>query len=363
VFARFGGHIGGIGETSRQKGPQVAVANAKLHTVQQVLTDSAIRAARPRGTAYKLTDGGGLFLFVTPAGGKLWQMKFRHAGKEGKLSFGAYPSVSLKAARERRDAARELLAEGRDPAGAKRREEARKLANEAATFDAVAGEFIAKRKREGLSDATIKTYEHFRALLRPTIGGDPIAEIEAADLLAALRKIEARGRLETASRCREFSGRVFGYAIATARARRNVSADLRGALQTPTVKGLAAIIEPKRVGELLRAVDGYEGQPSTMLAMRLAPLLFQRPGEITGMRWDELDLDGEDLRIGPHWRVPAGRKKERRDHLVPLPTQAVVVLKEAQAASPGGPYVFPGLRSVDRPISTATLNAGLRRLG
>lgn len=341
----------------------MADAKAKLHTVQQVLTDSAVRAARPRERAYKLTDGGGLFLLVTPTGGRLWQMKFRHAGREGKLSFGAYPDVTLKVARARRDMARQKLAHGKNPAQERRREEARAQQAAAASFDAVATEYIAKRGREGLAPATLATYRHFQNLLGPVVGGLPIAEIEPSDLLDALRKIERRGKLETAGRAREFAGRVLRYAIATTRANRDIAADLRGALQTPTVKGLAAIIDPKRVGELLRAIDGYHGQPSTMLAMRLAPVLFQRPGEIAGMRWDELDLEGLDARIGPHWRVPAGRKKERREHLVPLPTQAVEILREAEAVSAGGRNVFPGLRSVERPISTASLNAGLRRLG
>jgi len=321
------------------------------------LSDTAIRSAKPREKPYKLGDDGGLFLLVTPTGGKLWKQKFRYGRKEGQLALGAYPAVTLAMARARRDAAREQLAKGLNPAQVKRREEARASLSAAVTFDGVAGEFIAKRKREGLSPATITTYEHFRRSLAPSIGALPVAEIEPHELLAALQKIEKRGKLETASRSREFAGRVFRYAIATTRASRDIAADLRGALQAPTVKGFAAIVEPKRVGELLRAIDGYTGEPSTKLAMKLAPILFQRPGEIAGMRWDELDLDAAV------WRVPAGRKKERREHHVPLPRQAVEILREAQAIHPGGPLVFPGARTVDRPISDNTLNAGLRRLG
>jgi len=321
------------------------------------LTDTAIRTAKPRATPYKMGDDGGLFLLVTPTGGRLWKQKFRYGGKEGQLAFGAYPAVTLAMARGKRDAAREQLAKGLNPAQVKRRQEARASLSAAATFDGVAAEFIAKRQREGLSPATITTYQVFRRALAPSIGHLPIAEIEPHELLAALQKIEKRGKLETASRSREFAGRVFRYAIATTRASRDIAADLRGALQAPIVKGFAAIVEPARVGELLRAIDGYRGEPSTRLAMKLAPILFQRPGEIAGLRWDELDLDAAV------WRVPARRKKERREHHVPLPRQAVEILREAQAIHPGGPWVFPGARTVDRPISDNTLNAGLRRLG
>jgi hypothetical protein len=175
------------------------------------LTDTAIRSAKPRATPYKLGDDGGLFLLVTPAGGKLWRMKFRYAGKEGKLSFGSYPAVSLKAARERREEARGQLAHGRNPAQEKRREEARATLSAASTYDAIAVEFIAKRRREGLSPATLSTYDLFRRLLEPSLGARPIAEIEPFELLAALQKIEKRGKLETATRCRNFAGRVFRF--------------------------------------------------------------------------------------------------------------------------------------------------------
>jgi len=220
------------------------------------LTDTAIRNAKPKGEDYKLADGGGLFLLVTPTGSKLWRMRFKHLGKEQKLSFGTYPDVSLKDARERRDNARKVIAAGKNPALEKQREKARAKLSAATTFEAVATEYVTKREREGLAPATLKTYRHFQALLAPRIGARPIAEIEPFELLAALRKIEARGKLETASRSREFAGRVFRYAVATARARRDIAADLRGALQAPTVKGFAAIIEPERVGDPLIASTG-----------------------------------------------------------------------------------------------------------
>jgi integrase len=320
------------------------------------LSDSAIRSAKPGDKPYKLGDAGGLFLLVTPIGAKLWRMKFRHAGKEGKLSFGAYPAVSLKAARARRDEARELIAGGKNPAQEKRRSAVRARMSAAATFGTVAGDYIAKRQREGLAPITIKNLHRYVRLLAD-VADRPIAEIEAFELLDALRKIERRGRYETAINTREFAGRVFRYAVASTLAPRDIAADLRGALQTPPDTGFAAIVEPKRVGELLRAIDGYQGQPATMWALKLAPLVFQRPGEIVRMEWAELDLDAAV------WRLPEGRKKERRAHAVPLSRQAVALLREAAEASPGGRFVFPNARTTARPMTSEALNAALRRMG
>jgi len=320
------------------------------------LTDTAIRTAKPAAKPYKLGDAGGLFLHVTPQGARLWRMKFRHAGKEGLLSFGPYPAVSLKTAREKRDAAREQLAAGKSPAQEKRREDARARQSAAATFGAVAGDYIAKRQREGLDVHTIKNHHRFLQLLGP-IADRPIAEIEPFELLDALRKIEARGIHETAINTRAFAGRVFRFAVASTLAPRDIAADLRGALQTPAEKGFAAVVEPKGVGELLRAIDGYAGAPWTVLALRLAPLVFQRPGEVARMEWSEIDLDAGV------WRLPEGRKKERRAHVVPLSQQAVAILREAQAIHPGGPFVFPNARTLKRPITTEALNAALRRMG
>lgn len=347
------------------------------------LSDAKINAAKSADRPYKLYDGEGLFVVVSPNGSKLWRMKYRlrvggpdasasrvedaprgrgrpakgGSVKEGLLSFGAYPALGLKEARARRDQALKQLATGKDPAREKRREEARAQVSAEATFDTVATEYVEKRRKEGLAAATLATYSLFQSKLRLSIGADPIADIEPVELLAALRKVERTGKLETAARCRTFAGRVFRYAVATARARRDVTVDLRGALQAPTVKPLPAITDPKRVGEVLRAIEAYHGQPSVALALRLAPHVFQRPGEVAGLRWDELDLDAGV------WRVPAGRKKERREHALPLSTQTVAILREAAAISPGGPYVFPGLISTKRPITTAALALGLRRIG
>ncbi|MGH7023808.1 MAG: tyrosine-type recombinase/integrase [Caulobacteraceae bacterium] len=321
------------------------------------LTDTAIRNAKPKSEDYKIADGRGLFLLVTATGSKLWRMRFKHLGKEQKLSFGGYPDLSLKDARERCDNARSLIAAGRNPALEKQREKVRAKLSAATTFGAVATEYVTKREREGLAPATIKTYRHFQALLAPKLRARPIAEIEPFELLAALRSIESRGKLETASRSREFAGRVFRYAVATARAKHDIAADLRGALQAPTVKGFAAIIEPEVVGELLRAIDGYHGEPQVTLALRLSPLVFQRPGEVARMEWTEVDLNAAV------WRLAEGRKKERREHALPLARQAVEILEQAKPIADGGKYVFPSLRTTDRPMTPDALNAALRRLG
>jgi integrase len=321
------------------------------------LTDTAIKASKPRATAYKIADGGGLFLTVTPSGGRLWRMKFRHAGKEGLLSFGAYPEISLKDARSLRDDARKLLAHGRNPALEKRRAAEAAVVGAANTFKAVADELITKSEAEGQADRTI-TKARWLLTLLDSIAGRPIAEIEPYELLAALKRVEATGRHESAVRALSFASRVFRYAIATQRAPRDMAADLRGALTAPRVKHYAAIIEPEGVGELLRAIDGFRGKGwSTKLALRLAPHVFARPGELRQMEWAEVDLD-ESV-----WAIPAGKMKMRRPHVVPLSSQVVALLKEAQPLSGKGRFVFPGIRTPLRPLSENTLNAALRRLG
>jgi integrase len=321
------------------------------------LTDTAIKAAKPSAKAYKLADGGGLFLTVTPSGGRLWRMKFRHAGKEGLLSFGAYPEISLKDARSRRDDARKLLAHGRNPALEKRRAAEAAVVSAANTFKAVADELIAKSKAEGQAERTIAKARWLLTLLDP-IASRPIAEIEPYELLAALKRVEVTGRHESAVRALSLASRVFRYAIATQRAPRDMAADLRGALTAPRVKHYAAIIDPQAVGELLRAIDGFSGKGwSTKLALRLAPHVFARPGELRQMEWPEVDLE-EAV-----WAIPAGKMKMRRPHVVPLSSQALAILKEAQPLSGRGRFVFPGIRTPLRPLSENTLNAALRRLG
>lgn len=321
------------------------------------LSDAAIRAAKAGATQFKLFDEGGLFLIVRPSGGKLWRLKYRHQGKEQQLSIGRYPDVGLKEARERRDQARKQIAAGVNPAFEKKRAAIAASISAANTFKAVAEEFIAKREREGVKEITTVKARWLLALLESGVGERPIAEIEPYELLAVLKRIELSGRHETAKRLLAFAGRVFRYAVATARAQRNVAADLQGALIAPKAKHHAAIIDPKGVGALMRAIDGFEGHPMTLWALRLAPHVFVRPGELRMAEWKEIDLDAAI------WRIPGSRMKMSREHVVPLSTQAVAILREAAELTGGGRFVFPSVRTPLRPMSENTLNAALRRLG
>lgn len=324
------------------------------------LTDVAIRNAKPKPKPYKMGDAGGLFLLVQPSGGKLWRLKYRIAGREKKLAIGIYPDVSLSEARRRRDEARELIAAGKDPSLEKRREKIRSREETANTFNAIASEYCDKRKRDGekgWAPATASRSEYLLGLLRNSVGQMPIADIEPADLLEAIRRIERKGNLESARRTLQLASMVFRYAVATARLRSDPTRDLRGALTTPTVTHYGAITDAKRVGELLRAIDGYEGQGLTKLAMQLAPHVFVRPGELRHAEWSEVDLDAA------LWTIPAEKMKMRKAHVVPLSRQVVDLFKEIwQASGPAG-YVFPSIRTRTRPMSENTINAGLRRLG
>ncbi len=321
------------------------------------LSDAAIRAAKPGAAQFKLYDEGGLFMIVKPSGGKLWRLKYRHVGKEQQLTIGRYPDVGLKDAREKRDQARKLIAAGANPAFEKKRAAVAASVGAANTFAAVAEELIAKRDREGLKDVTTGKTRWLLSLLAAEIGQRPVAEIEPYELLDVLKKVETSGRLETSKRLLAFASRVFRYAVATARANRNVAADLQGALVAPKVKHHAAIIDPIAVGALLRAIEDFDGQPVTMWALRLAPHVFARPGELRQAEWAEIDLGAAV------WRIPGRRMKMKKEHVVPLSMQAVAILTEARGLTGGGRFVFPGQRTPKRPMSENTLNAALRRLG
>lgn len=321
------------------------------------LTDVAVRNAKPRDKDYKLSDSGGLYLLVTPAGGRLWRLKYRLDGREKKLAIGAYPDVSLGEARKRRDQARTAIANGLDPSREKQLAKHRAKIASANTFGEIAREFLSKRRREGLAESTARKSEYYIACLGSVIVRLPISEIGAADLLIALRRIEAKGNYETARRVLQLSGRVFRYAVATARLASDPSRDLRGALTAPQPKHYGAIIEAKRAGELLRAIDGYEGQIVTKLAMQLSPHLFVRPGELRHAEWAEIDLDNAV------WIIPAGKMKMRRPHHVPLSTQSVDLFKQLHMITGPSGYAFPSIRTRSRPMSENTVNAGLRRLG
>ena len=324
------------------------------------LTDIAIRNAKPGAKPTKLADGGGMFLLVTPAGGKLWRLKYRIDGREKTLAIGSYPEIGLGEARRRREEARELIALGKDPSREKQREKMRARAQAADTFAAICDEYCAKRRKDGAkgwAPATATRSEYLLSLVSGSIGKLPIGEIEPADVLTAIRRIEGKGKLESARRSLQLAGAVFRYAVATARLASDPTRDLRGALTAPTVTHYGAITDAKGVGELLRAIDDYDGSGVTKLALQLAPHVFVRPGELRHADWSEIDLDGAI------WSIPAGRTKMRKPHLVPLSRQAVALFREIHEATGATGYVFPSVRTRTRPMSENTLNAALRRLG
>lgn len=332
------------------------------------LTDTAIRNAKAGKKPLKLFDGGGLFLLVTPTGGKWWRLKYRFGGKEKLLSLGTYPDVPLAGrkdkagnwidgARERRDRARTLLAGGVDPGAARKAEKAAVGAAAASSFEAVAREWHKKRAGAWASATADTKLARLEADVFPEIGQRPIAELVAPELLKVLRKIESRGAHEVTRRVRQIMGQVFRYAIATGRAERDPAADLRDALEATKPVHRAALTDKAAVGALLRAVAGYEGDPVTRAALALAPLVFVRPGELRSAEWSEIDLDDAT------WRIPAQRMKMKDAHIVPLSRQAVAILRELRELTGHTTLVFPSIRSRARPTSANTLNAALRRLG
>lgn len=312
------------------------------------------------GEPYKLADGGGLFLQVYPGGGKLWRQKYRVDGREKKLSIGSYPEIGLAEARRRRESAREQLATGKDPSREKQKDKLRGQTLNACTFSLVSAEYCERRKQDGhkpWAPATAKRCEYLLSLLDNTIGKLPITEIEPADVLAAVRRIERKGNLESASRTMQLAGAVFRYAVATARLSSDPTRDLRGALATPKVRHHAAITEPDAVGALLRAIDTYQGFGLTKQALQLAAHVFVRPGELRHAEWTELDLDAAV------WTIPAEKMKMRRPHHVPLSRQVIELFTELRSITGSARWVFPSVRSRARPMSENTMNAGLRRLG
>lgn len=321
------------------------------------LTDIEVRTAKPGPKPYKLSDGGWLFLLVNPTGSKLWRIAYRIDGKEKLLSLGAYPAVSLKEARAKRDEAKALISQGMDPSHQRRIEKLTRAISNATTFKLVADEYVDKQKREGRAVNTLNKIEWLLSLATPKIGDRPISELSPAEVLAVLKAVEARGNYETAKRLRATIGAVCRFAIATARASNDPTSALKGALLSPKVKHRPAITDPVALGELLRAIDGFSGQPATVAALRLLPHVFTRPGELRMAEWTEFDLDKAI------WTVPARRTKMRREHLVPLSRQALDILEALRPITGEGKLVFPGTRTVQRPISENTLNAALRRLG
>lgn len=341
------------------------------------LSDAAIRKAKPGEKPRKLGDGGGLYLEIQPTGARWWRLKYRIDGKEKRLSLGVYPTVGLADARKRRDQARALLAAGTDPSDERKADKADRERRREAHARAAAGlpmvgtfEDVAREWLRLVHEPKVSTGYARRSRIQletdvfPWIGTKSVASITAPMLLDLLRKIEARGALDTAHRVKQTCGLVFRYAIATGHAERDPVPDLRGALAAPLVKHYAATDDPSKLGELLRAIAGYGGHPVTRAALSLAALTFQRPGNVLAMRWADVDLDAGT------WTIPARDMKRTKqakasgpDHLVPLATQAVAILSELHPLTSSGAYCFPNLRTKGRPISNVTMNAAMRRMG
>ena len=321
------------------------------------LSDTAIRGAKPGTKSAKLTDGGGLYLLIRPDGSRWWRWDYRRpvTAKRNTISFGTYPDTSLKAAREKRDEARKLLAAGSDPGEHRKAKKAAGVERASNSFEVVAREWFGKR--QWVPSYSSKVEGWLENDLFPWLGPRPVGDLTAQEILLCLRRVEARGAVESAHRILQNCGQILRYAIATGRAERNPAADLKGALSPSEEQHRAAVTDPRQIGGLLRAIDAYQGSLVTKIALKLAPLTFVRPGELRGAEWSEFDLETAQ------WNIPAARMKMREPHLVPLSTQAVTILTEIQARTGRGTYVFPSARSPKRPMSNNAVLSALRRLG
>lgn len=321
-----------------------------------MLTDTAVRQAKPQDKPYKIADSAGLYLLVNSKG-KYWRMNYRFGGKQKTLAIGVYPIVSLGKARKKRDQAKEQLSEGNDPSLIKavQKEAARHAAEN--TFKAIALEWHAKNTHKWAASTAHNIKRFLEKDIFPWLGSRVIKDITAPELLAVLRRVESRGAHEKAQRCREYAGRVFRYAVATGRAERDPTSDLKGALTPVKVKHHASITDPQGVGALLRSIHGFNGSFITKCALQLAPLVFVRPGELRHAEWTEIDFDKRE------WRIPGEKMKMKELHIVPLSHQAVEILQSIHPLTGIGKYVFPSIRSNSRPMSENTVNAALRRIG
>jgi len=331
-----------------------------------ILTALAASKAKARARSYKLGAGGGLYLEVMPTGAKYWRMKYRFAGKESRVALGVFPDIGLAEAKLLRDEEKAKLRNGIDPLAHRRTQKLAKQLASQNSFEAIANEWLEIKSTEWVPAHKVKIGAWLSNHVNPWIGARPIAELEAPELLGMLRRIVQRGTLNTAGRVREMTSAIFRYAIATGRAKRDPAADLRDALPKADARNFAALTNPADVGELLRAIEGFRGHPVTLAALQLAPLVFQRPGELRAAAWDEFDLDKGE------WRIPAARQKLRKaakenprtpPHIVPLASQAIEILRNLHRLTGRGPLVFPGVRDSRRPMSENTVNAALRRLG
>jgi integrase len=321
------------------------------------LTEQKLRSLKPRDKVYRVADSDGLCIEVHPSGARYWRYRYRFVGKAKMQSLGVYPEVTLAEAREALQGARKALRGGEDPIQQRQRDEqARRIAG-ANTFEAVAREWLQQQEKRLATTTYDKAEWMLEQFAFPWVGARPISEIDAPEMLALLRRIEERGKLETAHRVKQRCSQIFRYAIATGRATRDPCPDLRGALASPKTEHHASITDPNELGHLLKALDGYKGNLVTAAALRLAPLVFVRPGELRHAEWAEFDLEEAQ------WRIPGAKMKMGETHLVPLSQQAVAILRELQPLTGKGRYVFPGVRSSARPMSENTVLAALRRLG
>ncbi len=322
------------------------------------LNDRILVNLKMTGKQYRKADGGGLFINVSPVGGKLWRLSYRFGGKQKTLSLGAYPGVTLKMARERRDAAKELLAKGVDPGVAKQEEKKQEKALVENTFQNVALAWHTDMKSTWTEKNAGVILRRIQRDLLPHLGSKSITEIEAADVLDCARLVASRGALDYAHRLLQYCGMIFRWAIANRKAKHNIIADLKGALPSAQVKHHASITDPEKVGELLRAIDNYDARVFPVkCALRLAPLVFVRPGELRGAEWSEFSFEKTE------WRIPAGRMKMGEQHIVPLARQALEILVELKKHTGHGRLLFPSLLDLERPMSDGTINTALRRMG
>jgi integrase len=321
------------------------------------LSDTTIRAAKAGDTTIKLSDTNGLQLWIPTNGSKLWRYAYRFDNKQKVLALGAYPEIGLAAAREKRNAAKELLASGIDPSKQRQTDKLAKLETSGNTFEVIAKELLDKKQREGRTASTLKKFAWLMSLAHPTLGSRPITEITASEILLVLKRIELSGRIESAGKLRGSIGDVFRYAIATARAINDPTFALRGALTVHKPTHRAAITNPQELGGLMRAIDGFEGQPSTNAALKLMAYLFPRPSELRLAEWKEFDFEKRE------WTIPASRTKMRREHKMPLPAQAIAILEQLKQITGQHKLVFVGIRTMNRAISENTMNAALRRMG
>lgn len=320
------------------------------------LKDMQLRALKARDRVYKSSDGFGLYIEVHPNGSKLWRLKYSHLGRDKRIAFGRYPEVSLAEARDKRDEARRKLRDGVDPVAERKREKLVALYNAANTFGEVADEYIRKLTAEGRAEATISKANWLLEQLAP-IARNAIADLKPVEVLAALKRIEAKGKHETARRCRSFASRVFRYGVATGRGETDPTSVLRGALITPKVTHHGTILDPEDVGEMLRAVDAYSGHLITRLALQISPHVMARPGELRQAKWPEFDLENAV------WKIPPERMKMRRPHAIPLSRQVLAYLAQlSELTGPDG-FVLPAFHTSRRPLSENTINQAFRRMG